>query len=257
MNIDKFEQPLEIAPGVFWLGYNHEEIWARTNAYLIVEGDEAALIDPGSRIDFEHVRNKVQEVIPIESIKYIILHHQDPDLCSSTPEFEKLTNLFVVNTERASYFNRHYGIQSFSDTIDHDDQTISFSTGRKLRFYLTPYCHSPMAMVTFDEKNRVLFSSDIFGAFNTSWRLYADELGDERYLNEVKLFMEPFMPSKDAILSFVEKVEPLDISMICPQHGSIIRDNIQWWFNQLKTMVYGKALTEGKTGMEISFDLQK
>ncbi len=254
MNVDKFDNAVEIAPNVWWLGYNHEEIWARTNAYLLVEGDEAALFDPGSKIDFEQVKNKVQDVIPLDHLKYIILHHQDPDLCGSTPEFEKLTDLFVVNTERAAIFNRHYGIRSFSDTIDHDNQTITFTSGRKLRFYLTPYCHSPMAMVTYDEQNKILFSSDLFGAFNLVWRLYVDEIGDEKYVTAMKQFMEPFMASNEAVMHFVNKMEPLDIEMICPQHGSIIRNNVQWWFDQLKNMEFGKAITEGKTGLELPID---
>lgn len=254
MQIDELNSAIEIAPNTYWIGYNQNEIWTRTSAYLIVEGDEAAVIDPGSVLDFEIVKNKIEEIIPLEKIKYIILHHQDPDLCSSTPEFEKLTDLLVINTARASLFNRHYGITSFAESITHDGQEISFETGRKLRFYLTPYCHSPMAMVTYDEKNKILFSSDIFGAVNVKWALCAEEYGLEKYLNEMKQFMEPLMASNEAINNFINKVEPLEINMICPQHGSIIKNNIQWWFDQLKQMQFGKAISEGTTGMELVFD---
>lgn len=223
-----------------------------SNPYLIVEGDEAALIDPGSLIDFDLVRQKVEKIIPIQNLEYIILQHQDPDLCGSTTEFEKLTNVFVVTTERAAIFCRHYGITSFSETISEDNQTLTFKTGRKLRFFLTPYCHSPSAMVTYDEQNKILFSSDIFGAFDVKWELYADMLDYESHLNAVKRFMEPYMASDAAVMNFLNKVENLDISMICPQHGSIIRKNIDRWFEELRHMNYGKAIMEGKTGLEFA-----
>ena len=255
MERNELDHAIEIAPNVWWIGYNTDVIWARTNPYLIVEANEAVLIDPGSMVDFEIVKRKVEDVIPITNLKYIVLHHQDPDLCGSTSAFEKLTTLFVVTTTRAALFCRHYGISSFSETIDGDNQTITFKTGRKLRFFLTPYCHSPMAMVTYDEQNKILFSSDIFSAFNIVWRLYADMLDQQQYLDDVKRFMEPYMASNEAVMNFISKVEPLEINMICPQHGSIIRKNIDWWFDQLKTMKYGKAITEGKTGIELPHDL--
>lgn len=253
MNNENLNEVLEIVPGVWWLGYNVEEIWGRTNAYLLVEGDEAVLFDPGSVLDYEIIKNKIQKVIPIDNLEYIVLHHQDPDLCSSTVEFEKLTNVMVITTERAALFCSHYGIKSFSNTISKDNDILTFRTGRKLRFFLTPYCHSPMSMVTYDEQNKVLFTSDLFSAYHNIWNLYADEIGNDVYINSMKDFMEPLMASNEAVMNFVNKVEPLDINLICPQHGSLIRHNIDWWFNQIKNMQFGKAIREGKTGIEIQF----
>ena len=94
MGEPSYVESVEISPGVHWVGYNRNTL-LHTNAYLIVEGDEACLIDPGSMLDFDRVLVKVKGVCPIEKVKYIISHHQDPDLCGSTVEFEKLTDLSV------------------------------------------------------------------------------------------------------------------------------------------------------------------
>lgn len=245
-----YNKPVEIAPNVFWLGYNFKDDWFHTNPYLIIEGNEAVLIDPGSAVDFEKVLKKVKTACPIEKIEYIILHHQDPDLCGSTTGFEKLTSLTVYMPERSTVFGKFYGIKSYIAPVMNDKEAIEFKTGRKLRFFLTPYCHSPGAMVTYDEKNKILFTSDIFGAFNQKWELYADMIGYEKHLASVKKFMEPYMPSKEAVMNFVKKVEKLDIEMICPQHGSIIRKDTKKWLGELKKMRYGTAITEKKSGLE-------
>lgn len=248
-----YDKPIEIAPKVYWVGYNVKDAWFCTNSYLMLEGNEAVLIDPGSIVDYAKVYAKVQRICPIKKIKHIILHHQDPDLCGSTIEFEKLTDFTIHMPKRATIFTKFYGIKSFVNTVDKDNQDLEFKTRRKLKFFLTPYCHAPGAMVTYDERNKILFSSDIFGAFNKNWELYADMIGHKNHLKSIKMFMEPYMASRQAIMNFVKKVEKLDIKMICPQHGSIIRNDVKKWISELKKMKYGTAITEKRSGLE--FDI--
>ena len=135
MNYD-YSKAIEIAEGVYWIGYNVEQGWFRTNPYLIIEGDEAAIIDPGSVIDFDKVYKKLTSVCPIKKLKYVILHHQDPDLCSSTVELEKKTDLFLYMPIRSTLFLKYYGIKSFATPIEKDGQFLEFKTGRKLKFFM-------------------------------------------------------------------------------------------------------------------------
>ena len=100
--------------------------------------------------------------------------------------------------------------------------------------------HSPGAMVTYDKKKRILFSSDIFGAFEPNWQLYVEN--KDEHLKHVKSFLEPYFGSKKAVLTAAKKFEKLDIKMICPQHGRIINKDIEWWISQLRKMNFGLAL---------------
>jgi flavorubredoxin len=56
------------------------------------------LIDPGSVLDFEGVLENVLSIVPLEKIKYVILHHQDPDFCASVPLFEQKGANFKIIT---------------------------------------------------------------------------------------------------------------------------------------------------------------
>lgn len=245
-----YDNPIEIAENVFWVGYNVKEAYFRTNPYLIVDGEEAVLIDPGSETDFDFILAKIKKAADIKKIRHIILQHQDPDLCGSAKNFqETVPGMQVYAPARSSVLVRFYGINSIMPVKSGD--FLKLKSGRTFRFFMTPYCHSPGAMMTYDEKSRILFTSDIFGAFNTNWELYADMSGDKTHLESVKRFMEPYMASKEAMENAIGIMEKLDIRMICPQHGSIIRKYIKKWIGRLKDMDYGLALKKDVTGTEL------
>lgn len=69
------------------------------------------LIDPGSVLDFEAVYRNVTRLVPIEKVKYVVLHHQDPDLCASVPLFEKMGAKFQIVTHwRSQTLIKYYGV---------------------------------------------------------------------------------------------------------------------------------------------------
>lgn len=103
----------EIAAGIYWVGGCAQDGGLHCNPYLIVDGDEGVLIDPGSVLDFEDVYENVCSIISLEKIKYVILHHQDPDFCSAVPLFEKAGAKFEIVTHwRTQTLVKYYGIQS-------------------------------------------------------------------------------------------------------------------------------------------------
>lgn len=219
--IQNTSQAIQIAPSIYWVGMHLKNDPFQCHPYLIVNGEESILIDPGSMLEFDETVRKVKTLIDINSIKYIILHHQDPDLAAAVPEIEKLImrdDLLVVTHSRTAVLIKHYLIVSDYYEIDKHDNWLITSTGLQLDFYTTPYCHSPGAFVSYEPKTKTLFSGDIFGGIEKSWEFYADE----SYFHKAKLFHQEYMPSKDIFNYALNKIEKLDIDLIAPQHGSII-----------------------------------
>ncbi|PNV83101.1 MAG: histidine kinase [Sulfurimonas sp.] len=214
-------QAVLIAPNIYWVGMHLKNDPFQCHPYLIINGDESILIDHGSMLEFSETVRKVKTLIDISSIKYIILHHQDPDLAAAVPEIEKLINrddLQIVTHSRMSLLIKHYLVTSSYYEIDKHDYKLITSSGFKLEFLLTPYCHSPGAFVSYDPESKILFSGDIFGGIEESWDFYADET----YFQKAKQFHQEYMPSKDIFNYALSKIEKLDIEMIAPQHGSVI-----------------------------------
>jgi len=218
----KYNEAIEIAPDVYWVGYYDETANFHCNPYLVVSGGEAILIDPGSNPNFPTVARKISSVIKFSKIKYIIIHHQDPDLASNIPVFEKVINrkdLKIITTKRVSFLTNYYGFKSPYRFVE--DGPLSFN-GRKFRFVKTPYLHAPGAFTTYDEKNKILFSSDIFGAFSDDWDIYA---GDN-YPEQMEKFHGEYMPPCDVLKNKMKEFAKMDIDLIAPQHGSVIKKEL-------------------------------
>lgn len=219
--VDKQEPSgaVELGRGIYWVGTLEERRGLDCNPYLIIDGDKAVLVDPGSVIDFEVVLANVTAFLPVEKIDYIILHHQDPDLCSSMPLFEKAGFRGKVVTHwRTSLLVQYYGIQSSYSLVNQESFKLELTPSRTLQFIPAPYMHFPGAIMTYDPVEQILFSGDVFGAYTYKRKLWADE----SYLDVMKLFHENYMPSNDVIRPVMEKLLTLPIRMIAPQHGSII-----------------------------------
>ena len=234
-----FTKAVEVSNKIYWIGSYIENDPFQCHAYLIKNDDESILIDPGSMLEFESLIAKTRTIIDLNDIKYIVLHHQDPDLAASVPAIEKLIerdDLQIVTHSRITVLLKHYLIKSKYYEIDHNDHKLVTSNGLSLDFISTPYCHSPGAFVSYEPGSKVLFSSDIFGGLEESWQFYAAD----DYFQQAKAFHASYMPGKDIFNYTLRKIEQLDINLILPQHGSIIkRKYITTLINDLKDLDCG------------------
>ncbi len=230
----------EIADGIYFVGSGLQENGLHCMPYLIVEGKEAVLIDPGSVLDFEYVYENVCSLIPLEQLKYIILHHEDPDFCSAVPLFEQRGATFKIITHwRTQTLIRYYGVKSEYYLVSKNKFKFIFETGRELSFILTPYLHFAGSIVTYDNKTKTLFSSDLFGAFSAStWNLYADD----SYMERMLTFHEHYMPSHDIMSACMDIFLGMEINLIAPQHGSLIKERIREHIIALRNLECGTML---------------
>jgi hypothetical protein len=108
------ETSVEIADGIYWIGFYDEQAGLHCNPYLIVDNDEAIVIDGGSRPDFATVMMKIlQTGITPNQIVALLYQHYDPDLCGSIPNFEdiiKRNDLKILSDSENLMFIRHYNV---------------------------------------------------------------------------------------------------------------------------------------------------
>jgi len=235
-----YNEYVEIADGTYWVGFFDEKAGLHCNPYLILDEDEDVLIDSGSRNDFSTVMLKIMRTgTDPRNIKRLIYQHYDPDLCGNIPHMEALIgnkDLKILSHSENNIFINYYSSKAAKENIDDTDYKYEFKSGRTLRFIRIPYSHSPGSFVTYDEKTKVLFSSDLFGSYDTDWSLYSSicekcaECTPENICPETKRscqligiwdFHRRTMTSTKALKFALKQVEELDIAMIAPQHGSI------------------------------------
>ncbi len=238
---ENYEKPEKLADGNYWVGYTKTDSAFRTNAYVIESGDEVALIDAGSVWFFKSMSAQIESIVDVNKIKYFIQHHQDPDLCSSLPFWEKkIGPRKILAHSKANILIYHYGVKSELVNVDFMNWELKMPD-RLIKFIFMPYMHSPGEIMTYDTKTKVLFSGDIFGGLSFDWHLYANE----DYFEAMDAFMEHYMPSKEIVNINMKKIENLEISMICPQHGSIIPgDKVKEAIENMKNLECGSYLYE-------------
>lgn len=236
-----YSRPIEIGDGVFWVGFNDEETGLHCNPYLIVDEGEAILIDGGSRPDFPQVMMKILKTgITPKSISGLIYQHYDPDLCGSLPNLEDLISnpeLKIYSTSENHMFIRHYSSKSQIVNINNCGFAYKFKSGRQLSFIRTPFAHAAGSFVSFDEKSKILFTSDLFGSFTENWQLYLSV--EDSYIASandaasksdapkcpfagIYAFHRMNFPSRSVIEYAMRAIENVDFQMIAPQHGYLL-----------------------------------
>lgn len=235
--------PLEIAKGVFWVGFYDADDKLNCNPYLIIDGEEAVLIDGGSRPHFSSIMlNILKTGIKPKNIIRLIYSHYDPDLCSSIPHMEEIINsndLKIISHKSNNVFIKYYSTGSERTCIEDLNYEFSFTSGRTLRFIHVPYAHAAGSFLTYDEKNKILFSSDLFGCYGNSEVFFSlkdscmdcdpvkqtcDIYEEGCPLKRMLYFHKELMSSTKALRYALNAIKDLDIEIVASQHGSIIKE---------------------------------
>jgi len=232
---------IEIADGIYWVGFVDNKAGFHCNPYLITDNNEAVLIDGGSRDEFSTVMLKIIRTgTNPRNITRLIYQHYDPDLCGNVPHLEAVIGsreLKIISHCENNIFINYYSAKSPKQCIEGLGFHFEFSSGRRLEFIRTPYCHTSGSFITYDTKTKVLFSSDIFGGYGSNWSMYSQiskrcencsssnvcpATGKKCQITGILRFHKHIMPSKKALHYALSRVEGIDISLIAPQHGSIL-----------------------------------
>jgi flavorubredoxin len=241
--VQDYESSVEIAQGIYWVGFHDTYSGLRCNPYLIIDHEEALVIDGGSRPDFATVMmNILQTGIAPQQIQALVYQHYDPDLCGSIPNFEDIIgrkDLKIISDAENLMFIRHYSAASRLVSLDKFKFEYTFSSGRKIHFTKTPYSHAAGSFVTFDAKTGVLFTSDLFGSYGKDWELYLrltdaclnciDYASCARNLPDCPVvgilnFHKKIMTSTRALRYALAIISKIPFEIIAPQHGSVIND---------------------------------
>jgi len=240
----------EIAENIIWVGVQEEGSILQCNPYII-RGAVNVLIDPGSVLEQEDLLANVRAIVPLEEIHYVVLTHQDPDICAAMPYFEAngLRNAKVLCHWRTGVIVRHYGFNSPIISIQDLGMKLKLTKEQELVFMETPYLHFPGAIAVYETSHKVLFSSDLFGAIGKREQLYAQS----EYLESMLAFHENYMPSNDIIRPVMERFLLMDIKLIAPQHGCLINRNVKAHIEALRDLECGSFLNPikkelGETG---------
>ncbi len=200
------------------------------NSYLLLD-EKTVLFDTVDQAVDKVFFENVEHALDGRELDYLIVHHMEPDHSASigglllrypnvTVVCDKLTETLIYQ-----FFGKDFAMHT--QIVEEGD--VLETGAHSLTFLMAPMVHWPEVMVTYDMKDKILFSADAFGTFGAlNGALFADEVDFFRdYLDEARRYytniVGKYGPQVQAVL---QKAATVEIEMICPLHGFVWRENI-------------------------------
>ena len=217
-NIDLFEGQYVVENGMAY------------NSYVIMDEQIAVMDTVDGNFTDEWLKN-ISDVIGDRKPSYLIVQHMEPDHSANVANFLDLyKDAKVVATAKAFVMMKQFFGTDYPERqiVVKEGDTLSLGT-HTLTFVLAPMVHWPEVMVTYDSKDKVLFSADAFGKFGAldveeDWTCEA-----RRYYFGI---VGKYGVQAQALL---KKAAGLDIQTICALHGPILKENLGYYLDLYNT----------------------
>lgn len=217
-----------------------EEDGIRSNQYLVLDGEDGVLLDPGGFGVMPRALAELLSYIGPEKVKGIVLSHQDPDIVGGLSTWLELTDAPVFVSKIWMRFLPHYGIKPMHRFVGVPDAGMHWPVSKNFDLELIPahFLHSEGQINVYDPVSKVLFTGDIGAAMLPVDKDYAFVDDFSAHLPYIEGFHRRYMCSNRAVKFWIEAVADLDIDMLAPQHGPIYRgravQDFLAWFSDLE-----------------------
>lgn len=219
-DIDLFESQYPVPDGVSY------------NSYVILD-DKIAVMDTVDERKTDEWFSNLTEVLEDRQPDYLVISHLEPDHSSNIERLAvRYPDMKLVGNAKTFQMLPQFFDMDFSERsiVVKEGEELSLGT-HKLVFYMAPMVHWPEVMVTYEATEKILFSADGFGKFGaiglTKDKDWACE-ARRYYFNIVGKYGGP-------VQQLLKKAAGLDINMICPLHGPVLKDNLGYYIGLYDT----------------------
>lgn len=232
---------MKITDSVYYVGVNDRDLDLFEGQYIIPNGvsynsyvimdEKIAIMDMVDKRKAEDWFTNLEEVLGDRTPEYLIISHMEPDHSANLAEvLEKYPDIRIVSNAKL------FGMLPQFFDVDITDRSVVVKEGdtlelgsHTLNFIMAPMVHWPEVMVTYESQDKILFSADGFGKFGA---LDADEdwacEARRYYFNIVGKYGMP-------VQTLLKKSAALDIKIICPLHGPVLSENLDYYIGKYNT----------------------
>lgn len=232
----------KITDDLVWVGVNDRRINLFENVYPVPQGisynsyvlldEKTALLDTVDFAAAERFMENLEHALDGRPLDYLIVNHMEPDHCASIGlVLSRHPGAKVVGNTKTLAMLRQFFNYDFPDFIAvKEGDTLSLGR-HELTFLMAPMVHWPEVMVTFDSTTGVLFSADAFGLFGAiDGSIWAEDAECKATrLDEARRYYTNIVGKYGSqVIALLNKASELNIKMICPLHGWVWREDIDW-----------------------------
>ena len=235
-----------VTEDLFWIGANDHRLALFENAHPIPNGvsynsyvlldEKTVLFDTVDWAVCRQFLENLEHVLNGRPLDYIVVNHFEPDHGASLEEviLRHPEATIICSTKAVNI------IKQFNISVNKDFDTVKEGDTRcfgkhTVAFVEAPMVHWPEVMVTFDTTNGVLFSADAFGSFGAlDGKLFNDEVNFDRdWIDDARRYYTNIVGKYGVFVQkLLTKASCLDIKMICPLHGPVWRNNLEYFIDK-------------------------
>lgn len=218
LDIDLFESQYHVPNGVSY------------NSYVILD-EKIAIMDTVDPRRTEEWLEKVEKALGGRLPDYLVVQHMEPDhagsiqkICTKYPQMQIVSNAKVFGM-MPQFFD--FDLTGRTITVKEGD-TLSLGS-HTLTFVMAPMVHWPEVMVTYEASEKILFSADGFGKFGAL-------SVEEDWTDEARRYFINIVGKYGAqVQNLLKKAATLDIAMICPLHGPVLKEDLGYYIGKYLT----------------------
>lgn len=209
------------------------------NSYLLMD-EKTVLFDATDHAIGRQFLENVKAVLNGRALDYLVVNHMEPDHCAMIEDLVlRYPDMKIIGNAKtfpmiSQFFD--FDLEGKTVTVKEGD---TFSCGaHTLHFVMAPMVHWPEAMMTYDKKDKVLFSADAFGTFGAlNGNIFNDEVDfDREWLDEARRYYTNIVGKYGMqVQNVLKKAAALDIQVICPLHGPIWRTDLDYIIGKYDT----------------------
>jgi flavorubredoxin len=223
---------LPVTDSVSWIGALDKDIvtfdivmetqYGTTYNSYFINADKRTVIDTVKKSFQEEFTGRIKELCNPSEIEFIVCNHTEPDHSGSLGALLDIApDATVVGSGQALNYLSEMIDRPFKSLKIKDGDTLDLGN-MTLRFIGAANLHWPDTIYTYLEEDNILFTCDSFGAHFCNDKMFDDATGD--YTDAFKYYFDVILrPFSKFMLKAIDKIDALDISMICPGHGPILR----------------------------------
>ena len=226
---------------ILWIGGNDRRLALFENVYPIPRGvsynayfiddEKTAVLDTVDHAVSGQFFENLAHCLRGRRLDYLIVNHMEPDHAATIQDLVlRYPEVRVVCNKKTADMIRQFFTFDLEGCLMLVKEGDSLSTGSlNFTFVMAPMVHWPEVMMTYETTGRILFSADAFGTFGAlNGHLFADEVNFDRdYMDEARRYYTNIVGKYGTqVQAVLKKAASIPISMICPLHGFVWRQNL-------------------------------
>ncbi len=201
------------------------------NSYLIKD-EKNVIMDTVDKRKTEEWLKNLEQALGNKKPYYLVVSHMEPDHAYNIGEIaSKYPEMKIVGNQKTFVMlKQFFNIPNLEERKVEVKEGTEINIGKHtLQFFMAPMVHWPEVMVTYEKTEKIVFSADGFGKFGT-----LDV--EEEWIEEARRYYFNIVGKYGApVQALLKKLSTLDVKMICPLHGPVLKENLGYYIDKYNT----------------------